>query len=150
MAQENLKNRLLELSEASDWESARREWNLEEIQDSRDPQTCACGHTPIRKLCYIRNLMNSNKLLVGSCCVKNFLGIRSDLIFSALDRVRRDLTTALNREALRFGFDQGWINSWELDFYMDTCRKRKMSDRQLIKRMEINELFVKYMYDDAA
>lgn len=77
---------------------------------------------------------------MGNVCVKKFLGLPSDKIFSAVRRVANDVTHSLNAEAIDHAHRRGWINDWERQFYFDTMRKRVLSDKQMSKRVQINEL----------
>ena len=48
-----LQKEILNLSKASEWESARKEWQLNTIwfAETDDPETCLCGHNPILECC---------------------------------------------------------------------------------------------------
>ena len=148
MAQIILKQKLLALSEASEWESARREWRLEDIEDSDHPDTCACGHNPIFELCYIRNKINHNRLLVGNHCVKHFLGIRTDKIFSAIKRIRFNSKGCLNQMTVEFARQCGWINWEQCNLYYatmgptNTRTKRNLCVRDLDNREQINQIIL--------
>ncbi len=131
------------LSEAYSWDLAKSEWYLNEIYFSEDPATCLCGHYPIKELCEIKNRLNSNSVVVGNCCVKKFIGLPSDNIFQALKRVMKDYSRSLNVDTLEIAFYKKWINEWEHNFYVDTFRKRKLTDRQLAKRTQINEKIIR-------
>jgi len=71
-------------------------------------------------------------------CVKKFMGLPSDPIFAAVKRVRKDGSKSLNAEAIDHAFGRGWINDWERGFSFATMRKRRLSEKQLNKRREIN------------
>ena len=128
------------LSEAGVWDEARQEWCLDEIRREEEPQTCLCEHYPINEICTIRNERNNNTVEVGNVCVNKFMGLPSDKIFQALRRVAEDVSKALNAEAIRYAFDQDWINKWETEFYFNTWRKRKLTYKQQRKRQQINVL----------
>ena len=127
------------LSESKTWDRAKLEWRLEDVYYEEEPDTCLCGHTPINELCYIRNTKNNNRALVGNVCVKKFLGLPSDKIFQAVNRIAKDRSKALNAEAIEHAFAKGWISDWENKFYFDTWRKRSLSFKQSVKRAEIND-----------
>ena len=131
------------LSESDNWEEVKSEWVLNEIYFSENPDTCLCGHYPIKELCEIKNRLNSKSVVVGNCCVKKFIGLPSDNIFQALKRVMKDYSKSLNVDAIEIAFYKNWINEWEHDFYIDTFRKRKLTDRQLVKRAQINEKVIR-------
>ena len=133
-----LGRRIVALSEAADWDRARLEWRIEDIYIQRKPETCLCGHFPINELCVLRNRKNHYKAIVGNVCVKKFMKLSSDRMFAAIKRVTADETKAFNVPVIEHAFAKRWINDWERGFYVDTWRKRKLSDRQMTKRREIN------------
>lgn len=125
-------------SRSSNWDDAKLEWKLAEIYFVEESETCLCGHYPIKELCVLKNKHNHKETTVGNCCVKKFLGLPSDKIFDAVKRIRKDEGKSLNKEALTHALENGWINDWEFGFYLDTCRKRKLTDKQISKRIQIN------------
>jgi len=139
MAQEKLIRGIIILSLSETWEMAKIEWELDQIYFADEPETCLCGHYPIIELCEIKNNKNSNRAIVGNCCVKKFIGLPSDKIFQAVKRVRKDGGKSLNGEAIDLAHSKKWINDWEYGFYVDTFRKRKLTDKQITKRRQINE-----------
>jgi hypothetical protein len=136
---QQLKAAILELSRATDWEVAKREWRLVEISEADEPETCLCGHYPIIELCCILNATTGKSVDVGNVCVKRFLGFRSDLIFKSLKRIRADLDKAIGADATAFFHERGVINDWEYQFQQSTMRKRNLSERQLATRRSINQ-----------
>jgi len=134
-----LKERILALSLATDWEVARKEWSLVGIHESDDPEICICGHFPIVEICEIHNSITRRRTEVGNQCVKRFLGLRSDLVFTAIKRIRKDITKSLNADAIAFFYERGQLNTWEYTFSQDTMAKRNLSALQLQKRRAINE-----------
>ena len=125
-------------SDASTWDEAKLEWDLHAIYHQNEPDTCLCGHFPILEICVLRNRQNGNVAIVGNVCVKKFMGLPSDLVFQAVRRVSKDVSRALNAEAIEHAYTRGWINDWERRFYFDTMRKRALSHNQASKRQEIN------------
>jgi hypothetical protein len=97
-----LSREILSRSQATDWETARKEWVLTDIYESEESETCLCHHFPIREICVIRNRLNGQRTEVGNVCVKRFLGIRSDLIFSGIKRIRKDMSKSLNADSIVF------------------------------------------------
>lgn len=134
-----LRDAILPLSEASNWETARKEWSLVDIYEADEPQTCRCGHFPIIEICQITNRVTGRSTEVGNVCVKRFLGIRSDLIFTSLKKIRNDLTKSLNADSIAFFREKGLLSAWEYNFLQNTMRKRKLSQKQLAIRKEINQ-----------
>jgi hypothetical protein len=70
------------------------------------------------------------------------MGLPSDLIFQASKRVRTDPVKSLNAEAITYARERGWVNDWERDFYFKIMRKRILSEKQAIKKRQINEQFL--------
>jgi hypothetical protein len=124
------------------WEEAKLEWDLKHVYREDEPLTCLCGHTPIIEICVLHNRRNGNTAEVGNVCVNKFLGLESDLIFSGLRRVAKNVDKALNEAATNYAHEQGWITDWEKKFCLDTNRKRKLSAKQELKRAEINRLIL--------
>jgi len=136
---QQLKERILERSQATDWEVARKEWSLVGIHDADEPETCLCGHFPIIEICHIKNRVTGHSTDVGNQCVKRFLGLRSDLIFNAIKRIRKDPTKSLNADAITYFFERRLLNDWEYEFLQDTMRKRNLSAGQMERRLRINQ-----------
>jgi hypothetical protein len=86
----------------------------------------------------LQNRINDHRAIVGNVCVKRFLGLPSEAIFAGLRRIARDPERALTAEAVEYAHSQRWINDWEKDFSHNTRRKGRLSERQLAKRLEIN------------
>jgi hypothetical protein len=139
MAEFKLIKEIISLSVSDTWEIAKTEWELNEIYIADEPETCLCGRFPIIELCELKNTKNKELAVVGNCCVKKFIGLPSDKIFQAVKRVRKDGGKGLNGETIELAHSKKWINDWEYTFYIDTFRKRKLSEKQLIKRRQINE-----------
>jgi hypothetical protein len=139
MPQFSLPDRIVELSVADTWDKAKLEWELKEVYFEDDPGACLCGKTPIYEICLLGNTVNGNEAIVGNVCVKKFLGLPSHLIFAAIKRIVTDKDKALNAEAIEHAYGKRWINKWERDFCFDTMRKKKLTDKQLEKRNQINE-----------
>jgi hypothetical protein len=134
-----LKEKILALSESKRIGSAVAEWTLDNIVIAKEPQICLCGHFPIIEICILRNLKNANIAEVGNCCVKRFMNIPSDKIFDGIKRIKKDILRSVNREILDHAHKKGVIDDWQFTFYLDIIRKRKLSDRQQAKKIEINK-----------
>lgn len=134
-----LKEAILKLSEASDWETARKEWSLVTIYDVDEPDTCLCGHYPILEICEIANRVTKKRADVGNVCVKRFLGVRSDLIFTGIKRIRSDLGKSLNADSIAYFRQKGVLDEWEYGFLQNTMKLRNLSANQLAKRKQINQ-----------
>ena len=133
-----LRQEILALSDATDWEIARKEWALVDVYEVDELETCLCGHFPIVEICKIHNRVTGNRTEVGNRCVRRFLGFRSDLIFAALRRVRRDSTKSLNADAIAFFRQRNLFTDWEYGFLQDTVNRRRLSPAQINTRKSIN------------
>src|SRR5690606_16058714 len=103
------------------------------------------SHFPIIEICVIKNKNNKNEAIVGNCCVKKFLGLPSNDIFSAMKKIKKDVEKSINAATLRYAFEKKWINTWEFDFYTDIFRKRNLTDKQTQKKKQINQKILKNM-----
>ena len=137
MSQYQLTNELLKLSHSKTWDKAKLEWEVVDVEKSEDPEQCLCGHYPILEICTISNLKTNEKARVGNCCVKKFNN-KSEKIFRAIDRVRKDETKSVNSETLDLAFNKKIINLKERNFYIDILRRRKLSSKQLDWKIAIN------------
>jgi len=138
-ARYRLAQEIIARSNADTWDRAKLEWDLESVYLEEEPDTCLCGHFPIIEICVLRNRENGNSADVGNVCVKKFLGLPSDSIFQAVKRVRKDSDKSFNEEAVNYAYRKGWINQWELEFYLDIMRKRSLSAKQRGKKLEVNQ-----------
>lgn len=130
---------IVALSKASTWDRAKLEWELESVYDQDEPDTCLCGHYPINEICIIVNRENGNSAVVGNVCVKKFLGLPSGPIFQAVKGVKRGVRKTFNEETILHAQRKGWITQWEVNFYLDTIRKRSLTEKQAAKRKQIND-----------
>jgi hypothetical protein len=64
--------------------------------------------------------------------------LRSDLIFDAIKRIRKDIEKSLNADAIVFFHERGVLNAWEYRFLNDTLHKRSLSGPQFSTRMNLN------------
>lgn len=133
-----LREKILIMSRAQDWEIARKEWALINIIETDVPEQCLCGHYPIIEICEIRNSLTGHSTEVGNVCVKRFMGFRSDLIFTGIKRIRANIEKSLNADTIVFFKERGVITDWEYRFLQDTKRKRNLSAKQLSVRKRIN------------
>ena len=136
---QQLKKHILPLSNATAWEVAVKEWSLVGIHEADERETCCCGHFPIIEICSIHNRITGHATEVGNICVKRFLGLRSDLIFSAIKRIRKDQDKSLNADALAFFHERRVLNDWEYNFCQNTMNLRRFTLAQLSKRRDIND-----------
>ncbi len=136
---QQLRDAIVARSVEKSWEAARLEWRLNHIFEVDDPETCLCGHFPIIEICVLANRKNGQSAEVGNVCVKRFLGIRSDKIFSCVKRLRKNIDKAPNPETIELLYEQTLITAWERTFSYNTLKKRNLTSKQLAKRREIND-----------
>jgi hypothetical protein len=139
MTQAQLHSEIVARSEATAWDEAKREWTLKNVWMSDDPETCLCGHHPIKEICEIENQVNHKVTEVGNCCVNHFLGIDTQGIFPSIRKVRKNAGASFNEGAIRLAHQLGIISEKDRDFYWDIWRKRVLSDRQLKWKNDINK-----------
>lgn len=135
---QQLKRGILALSVSPDWETAKKEWKLTSMYEVDEPDTCLCGHSPIIEICVLTNILNGKVAEVGNRCVKRFLGLRSDLIFTGVKRAKADITKGLNPDATLFFYERKVLTQADYDFQADTWRKRDLSPKQMKWRQDIN------------
>lgn len=140
MSQYQLTTELIKLSHSNNWDEAKLEWDLIDIErvSEFDAEECLCGKYPIMEICIIENKINKNTTRVGNSCVKKFIN-KSDKIFQALLRVKKDISKSLNSEVIDFALDKGYINQWEKDFYIDIFRRKNLYSKQILKKESINK-----------
>ncbi len=144
MSEYLLTTELMKLSSASKWDEAKLEWDVSNIERVEEFETCLCGHFPIIEVCTIYNEKTRKEARVGNCCVKKF-NEKSDKIFKAVGRVKKDPEKAVNSETLLLAVKNNWIDTKSFSFYLDIIRKRKLSERQLAWKKRINEKIVYYV-----
>lgn len=146
MPEYKLTTEIINRSQSNNWDAAKLEWLLQDVFESDDPDTCLCGHFPINEICILRNRLSGNQVIVGNRCVKKFIGLPSDKLFQAIKRIRKDLESSLNADAIQHALERGWINQWERDFYLDVMRKRILSPKQTAVKVRINEKVLRNMH----
>lgn len=129
---------IIERSEAAVWSLAKLEWELVDVFFDDDLQKCLCGHYPIKEICIIKNRENLREVIVGNHCVKKFMGLTSDKIFTSIKRVRSDISKSVDGETLQHAYRKNWINDWEFKFYISIMRKRKLTEKQRLTKEKVN------------
>jgi hypothetical protein len=133
---------IIKLSEAKDWEDARKEWYLQEIFMDDEPQSCLCGHSPIIEICVIKNSKNAKTTIVGNCCITKFFGLPSNKLFSSIKKIRANITKSVSDKMILFAHEKKVINDWERGFYLDIIRKRNLSAKQMEIKKVINQKLI--------
>ena len=138
-----LTSEIINLSTTKNWDSAKREWTFNFAYYSDSLETCLCGHYPIKNICVIKNATNDISTEVGNCCINKFLGIDDgNKIFTSIKRLKEDITKSISAEVIDYMKEKKLLNNFEYEFYKDTFRKRKLSEKQLEIRDKINRKFL--------
>jgi len=114
---------ILENSTSNIWEIAKTEW--EHIGSHLQYESnCICGHS-IHEVCTIQNTLNNITLEVGNVCVRKFMEIdrRSDFKLINKNLIDLNLFSELT--------DNQVLSEWEVNYYTNIKRKRKLTIRQL-------------------
>lgn len=145
------KSAILAMSNSRDWDTAKAEWQLHFVYDDPRERSCECDHAPIHQICVIKNTENGNVTEVGNVCVRRFLRLLSNRVFSVIKRLRGDLTKSLNPEALKLFRRRGVITDQEVEEYLLFWRKRtNMTNAQKQLKLEVNERVLAYLKVEGA
>jgi len=140
---QNLKEVLIKESISDNWDEVKEEWVCTDVYlEDNDNIHCLCGHK-IHEICHIYNRKLDKTLIVGNCCINYFMETKSNLIFQSLTKVRENIKSSFNEAAIEHAFSKGIITQWERNFYLDTWRKHKLSEKQLTRKIEINNKMLK-------
>lgn len=128
---------LLGKSASNDWEVAKKQWEIAAI--SIGESTCACGKTPIKFICLMRNVVTGQSAVLGSTCVEKYLGIKCTHVFKDMIVVPEGRFVRVG--TLEFANRLGYVNDWEKDCYlslMEWSKKRDLSEKQCTVRDKVN------------
>lgn len=134
---ERLKDAILPLSSAADFESARQEWRLIGVAMHDEFTRCPCGQ-PIKERCMVKNDKTGKTAVVGNVCVGRFMGIETGALFAGLKRIQDNNEANANMDVINHALQLGYIYEKEHAFLLQTMRKRKLSDKQLGWKRKIN------------
>lgn len=121
-------NAIIGLSESKEWDGdelppecyAVNEWDITAID--RKDNACICGKEHIKKNIHISNLLNKNTTVIGSTCVKHFLGYDLTLVFSCLDEIKKNpLKATWNMPLAMWVAYRGLIDHDEFPYVMTHC-----------------------------
>ncbi|MGN6279870.1 MAG: hypothetical protein ACTHM8_14260 [Sphingomonas sp.] len=136
---------ILALSTSPDWDEAKAEWDLHFVYVDSSDRACECEHSPIHQICVIRNRKNRATTEVGNVCVRRFLRLLSNRIFSVLKRLQADIQKSLNPVSLDLFRDRGVISYAEAEEYKGYWRKRtSLTDDQKAQKADINQRVLDY------
>ena len=134
MAEYRLTQEIIKRSASDAWDKAKLEWELLDIYKGKEAEACLCGHYPILEICVLKNKKIGGRVIVGNCCVNKFMGIDSNKLFTAIERVQNKQDSSLNSETIEFAKSKGWINSWEANFYLDIWRKKEIIRKPTLQK----------------
>lgn len=140
-----LSEEIIKRSVSATWDEAKLEWYFDSAYKSPTQQTCLCGHSPIINICTIINKKNHDQVDVGNCCVTKFMGIKDgNKVFDSISRLKKDIRKSLSPEVIEFLRGKKVIDDFEFNFYLDTLRKKKLTNKQTSIRERINQKFLDF------
>ena len=139
---ENLKAHIISLSESSNFEAAKGEWDLVDVELHEDWDNCPCGQD-IKELCHIENRRNGQRTYVGNVCINRFIGIQTGNLFQGLKRIAADGNAKPNKDLIEHAQRMGYLFEKEHGFLMSIRLKRKLTAPQLNWLKKINRRIVK-------
>jgi hypothetical protein len=77
--------------------------------------------------------------LSETSALRNFSDYPQTRYSKASTRIAQDNERSLNAESINHAHRKGWLTDWERKFCFNTMRKRNLSERQLKKRIQIND-----------
>ncbi|WP_313395475.1 hypothetical protein [Sphingobium yanoikuyae] len=142
---------ILSLSTSPNWDDAKAEWTLYFVYNDPSDRACECEHSPIHQICVIENQKNKQKTEVGNVCVRRFLRLLSNRIFSVIRRLQNDIQKSLNPASLDLFYERGVISFSEKQDYLVYWRKRTtLSDHQKVQKLDINARVLDYVTVETA
>jgi hypothetical protein len=142
---------VLALSTSQNWDEAKAEWDLDFVYIDSSDRACECEHSPIHQICVIKNRRNASVTEVGNVCVRRFLRLLSNRIFSVLKRLQSDINKSLNPAALDLFCERGVIKYSEKEEYKEYWRKRTtLNDEQKNQKLDINQRVLDYFVKETA
>jgi len=128
-----LTEHILNLSKASSFQEALPEWEVTGVTFAE--AKCPCG-VSILQNCHLHNKITNKDTIVGSTCVKRFLGITTieginiEKLFTGLSKLAKEPTGCPSKEVIAFAKAQGFLYPSEPEFLLQIVNKRKLSEKQ--------------------
>ena len=128
-----LTEHIISLSNANTFEEAIAEWDITGV--SLAETQCPCG-VPILQNCHLHNKVTLQNTVVGSTCVKRFLGISDvhginlEKLFIGLNKLAKEPASCPSKEVISFATIKGFIYPNETKFLLDILGKRKLAEKQ--------------------
>tara|TARA_R110000796_G_scaffold251769_1_gene383962 strand:+ start:23878 stop:24318 length:441 start_codon:yes stop_codon:yes gene_type:complete len=126
---EQLKAHLLDLSDATDFRDAAREWRVTGFEITDRWGECPCGHR-IKEHCHIENKVTGGCTHVGNVCVEFFTGMGVSHVFNGVKRLANGAAKTLSPAVIDEFTRLGHISYRERQFLLDVRLKRSRSPRQ--------------------
>ena len=144
---QKLSKSIIKNSISNDWNIAKLEWNwLDQTYDESGDHDCLCGKRHIKNLCFIKNTNTKKQLIVGIECVKKFDTFDIDLnVLDAAYLLRKNIQSSCGKSVVEYMNENNMLSEWEYLFYINTVNKRKLSKKQLAKRVKVNNRFLNYI-----
>lgn len=126
--------------QTAEFTQLRDEWELINVKKDDGWNQCLCGKG-IKELCFIKNKLNNNILIVGNECIKKIcpggrFSSETKKLFTAINLLSKK--GILNRLLIDYCKDKEIINDWEYEFCLNTHYKNKLTDKQTNTRNKIN------------
>ena len=139
----DFKERLLAHSESACWEKAKEEWVFENVFYTEERVPCLCTDYPLQNVCVISNHLNNNTRYICSSCANEFLDIDiADKVFASVAKLKGDLSKSVSRDVFEFMYSNISLSMPEIEFYLSTMRKHKLTERQMNYRRIINKKLI--------
>lgn len=138
---------IVQQSVSNDWNEAKKEWYpFDFYYDNTCEVGCVCGKYPIKNICIIKHKDKETTMIVGNCCVTKFMNISiSNKIFSCFTKLKKDITKSLNVDVIHHFKEINVMNNYEYKFYLDIKNKRKLSGKQELFKIKINQKFLNWV-----
>jgi hypothetical protein len=119
---------LIEASEASSYDEAIEEWELNHVYicDKYGDENCICTHE-IQEVCVVKNKINDNELHIGNCCINKFNIAGGKNTTKAISLLKKN---KVNSSSINLWFELKMIDEWERDFLMQLRRTRLLTEKQ--------------------
>lgn len=127
---------IISRSNTTSWEDAKKEWDIIDMEEVDELETCLCGHRHIKQVFTLRNIINCNTVRIGSTCVNRFIQKNSN--FRSYKRIKKNSLSSVTSQLLDFAYKSKWINDNDLSFYGSIIRRRKLSPAQSKWKQDIN------------
>ena len=135
---ERLKAHILGLSEAADFDVARKEWRLVCVEITDEFDECPCGQE-IKEQCYIQNTINNNQTYVGNVCINRFIKIDTGTLFAGIKRIRENIFANANDAVIDYAQRLGYLyGENEVKFLRRTTLSRNLTEKQRDWKAKIN------------